>query len=153
MLGEGGKIITLYNRQRKVQFGLDWLESLAPLALKMVLEHPRGESHPPLPELQEVEVTFVSDKTIARIHRDFMNIPGATDVITFAHGEIIISTETARENAALYGRSLDEELARYLVHGLLHLNGYEDETKEQADQMHRVQEEILSASIAKNGVE
>jgi len=145
-------MITLYNRQRKVQFGLEWLEALAPIALEMVLAHPPGPGYPVLPELEEIEVTFVSDRTIAKVHRDFMNIPGATDVITFAHGEIIISTETARENAGLYGRSLDEELARYLVHGLLHLNGYEDETPEQATQMHRAQEEILAASIARNGV-
>lgn len=146
-------MITLYNRQRKVRFALDWLETLAPVALEQVLKHPPGESHPPLPELEEIEVTFVSDKTIAKVHRDFMNLPGATDVITFAHGEIIISTETALENAALYGRSLDEELARYLVHGLLHLNGYEDENSEDAKVMHRVQEKILAASIAGNGVQ
>lgn len=94
-------------------------------------------------------MTFVSDATIARVHRDFMSIPGATDVITFAHGEIVISAETAKSNAALYERPLDEELARYIVHGLLHLNGYED--KEPADfaQMHRLQERILKQCLEK----
>jgi len=82
------------------------------------------------------------------VHRDFMNIPGPTDVITFAHGEIIISPETAQENAALYGRSLDEELARYLVHGLLHLSGYEDQTPEEAARMHALQERLLAECIA-----
>ena len=102
-------------------------------------------------------MTFVSDAAIARVHRDFMNIPGATDVITFAHGEIVISTETAQLNAAQYGRPLGEELARYLVHGLLHLNGYEDKKPADAARMlarlsgrnHRVQERILSDCLKK----
>lgn len=139
--------ISLYNRQRKVRIDLPWLKRLAPAFVEAVLPHVVREDAP-LPFLSEVEVTFVSDATIARVHRDFMNIPGATDVITFAHGEIIISPETARENAALYGRSLDEELARYLVHGLLHLSGYEDQTPEDAALMHSLQEEILAGCIA-----
>ena len=94
-------------------------------------------------------MTFVSDAAIARVHRDFMNIPGATDVITFAHGEIVISTETAQLNAAQYGRPLGEELARYLVHGLLHLNGYEDKKPADAARMHRMQERILSDCLKK----
>ncbi len=99
--------------------------------------------------LAEVEVSFLSDAAIARVHRDFMGIPGATDVITFDHGEIVISTETARENAALYGRSLGEELALYIVHGLLHLNGYEDKTGPEAARMHRIQEKILQECLAR----
>lgn len=140
--------ITLHNRQRKVGLAFPWLRRFAPLALEKCLRYPAHEDAP-LPRLWEVEVTFVSDATIARVHRDFMSIPGATDVITFAHGEIVISAETAKSNAALYERPLDEELARYIVHGLLHLNGYED--KEPADfaQMHRLQERILKQCLEK----
>lgn len=138
--------ISLYNRQRKVRIDLAWLKRLAPLLVEAVLPHVAKEDSP-LPFLSEVEVTFVSDATIARVHRDFMNIPGATDVITFAHGEIIISPETALENAAHYGRSLDEELARYLIHGLLHLSGYEDQTPAEAKAMHALQERLLAGCI------
>lgn len=140
--------ITLYNRQRKVRFALPWMRRLAVEALTASLPH-RARPDAPLAHLPEVEVTFVSDAAIARVHRDFMGIPGATDVITFDHGEVIISTETARTNAALYGRPLDEELARYIVHGLLHLNGYED--KEPADfaRMQQQQEQILAHCLHK----
>ncbi len=117
------------------------------MALEECLKHPR-HGNAPLPTLGEVEVTFVSDATIARVHRDFMEIPGATDVITFDHGEIVISTETARENANLYGRPLEEELARYIVHGLLHLNGFEDKTEAEAAEMHELQEKILAGCLA-----
>ena len=140
--------ISLHNRQRKVRAALPWLRRFAPLALAECLLHPaHGET--PLPRLGEVEVTLVSDATIARVHRDFMEIPGATDVITFDHGEIVISTETAQANAAIYGRSLDEELALYIVHGLLHLNGYEDKEPTAAARMHRLQEQILADCLEK----
>jgi probable rRNA maturation factor len=135
--------ITLYNRQRKVRFALPWLRRLAVEALSATLPH-RAHLAAPLSTLPEVEVTFVSDAAIAKVHRDFMNIPGATDVITFDHGEVIISTETALSNAAHYGRSLDEELARYVVHGLLHLNGYEDKEPADFDRMQQLQEQILT---------
>ena len=135
--------ISLHNRQRKVRFALPWLRRFAPVALAECLRHP-AHARTPLPGLPEVEVTFVSDAAIARVHREFMEIPGATDVITFAHGEIVISTETARENAALYGRTLEQELALYVVHGLLHLNGYEDKEPRDAARMHQLQERILA---------
>lgn len=141
--------ITLHNRQRKVAFSFSWLRRFAPLALDECLRHPAPAArNPPLPGLAEVEVTFVSDATIARVHRDFMDIPGATDVITFGHGEIVISAETARSNAPLYGRALEEELALYVVHGLLHLHGFEDKTPSDAEQMSRVQEAILARCLA-----
>jgi len=138
--------ITLHNRQRKVAIPFPWLQRFAPVALRECIRHPRHEEAPLL-TLEEVEVTFVSDATIARVHRDFMEIPGATDVITFEHGEIVISTETARDNANLYGRPLEEELARYIVHGLLHLNGFEDKTEADATQMHELQEKILAGCL------
>jgi len=52
-----------------------------------------------LTQIQEVEVSLVDDVTIADVHLRFMDIPGATDVITFDHGEIHISVETARQQA------------------------------------------------------
>jgi len=140
--------ITLHNRQRKIRIALPWLRRFAPAALGECLRHP-VHGNTPLPRLPEVEVTLVSDATIARVHRDFMDIPGATDVITFDHGEIVISAETAQANAVRYGRTLDEELALYVVHGLLHLNGYEDKQPADAAQMHRLQERILADCLEK----
>ena len=98
--------------------------------------------------LDEVEVVLVSDRTIARVHRDFMNIPGATDVITFEHGEIVMSAETAHHHAKAHGHSIEAELALYTVHGLLHLNGFEDATSRAAARMHRVQDRVLKECLA-----
>lgn len=138
--------ISLHNRQRKLRFSIDWLRRLAHDAFGRCLHHP-ARAGAALASLSEVEVTFVSDATIARVHRDFMNIPGATDVITFDHGEIVISTETARANAALYGRTLDQELALYIIHGLLHLNGYEDKEPQDFARMQELQERILTECL------
>lgn len=139
--------ITLHNHQRKVRLSLPWLRQVAILALNECLKHPAFENAP-LASLSNVEVSFVSDAKIARVHRRFMDIPGATDVITFDHGEIVVSAETARSNARNYGRTLDEELALYIVHGLLHLNGFEDKKPDDAEKMRQLQERILEKCLA-----
>jgi probable rRNA maturation factor len=97
--------------------------------------------------LDEVEVAVVSDAVIARVHRDFMDIPGVTDVITFDHGEIVVSAQTAARCAVEHGHSVDAELALYIVHGLLHLNGYDDMTPEARKVMHAVQNRIWRALL------
>ncbi len=98
-------------------------------------------------QLNEVEVAIVSDRVIARVHRDFMGISGATDVITFSHGEIVMSAQSARLHARDYGHSTDHELALYTIHGLLHLNGYEDATARDAARMHAAQDRVLRACL------
>ncbi len=141
------QIITIQNRQRTVRFDLAWLRRVAALALEKCRAC-SADARFALAGLPEVEVAIVSDRTIARVHMQFMAIPGPTDVITFAHGEIVISAETARANAAGYGHSIGEELALYTVHGLLHLNGFEDKTSRDAARMRKVQNRILSECLA-----
>src|SRR4051812_40869865 len=81
--------ISVQNRQRRVRYSLPWLRRFAEIALEPC------EKTTDTPLAAEVEVTIVSDKTIARVHLDFMGLPEATDVITFHHGEIVASAETA----------------------------------------------------------
>jgi probable rRNA maturation factor len=112
-------------------------------ALGACLELPRMKSGG-LSRLGEVEVVFVSDKRIAAIHQQFMNDAAPTDVITFQHGEIVISVETAKRQAREFGTSVDDELRLYLVHGLLHLLGFDDKTAAAAREMKRVQEKLVA---------
>lgn len=139
--------IILYNRQRTVRVELGWLRRFAWLALAQCVEQ-SGDRRFALRRLSEVEIVLVSDRTIARLHKDFMNIAGATDVITFEHGEIVISAETARRRAPEFGHSADAEIALYLVHGLLHLNGFDDLAPRDAARMRRAQDRIWKACLA-----
>lgn len=114
----------------------------ANLALPLALEHPANGGGV-LPDLDWVEISIVDDPTIAQVHQDFMDIPGATDVITFAHGEIVISSETAQSYADEYEHSLKKELTLYIIHGLLHLSGHEDADPEEREAMEKIQFSIL----------
>lgn len=124
---------------------LSWLRQLGKRALNAALAVPREASV--LPTLHEIEVTLVDDAEISRVHGEFMDLPEPTDVITFHHGEILISVETAVRQAGDYGRSLRDEVALYLVHGLLHLAGYEDKRPEDFEEMAALQERILKDSL------
>jgi probable rRNA maturation factor len=134
--------ITVQNRQRKVRFDLVWLREFAGRALPACLKHAIGPDALLL-QLPEVGVSIISDAAIADVHRRFMQIKGPTDVITFEHGEILISAETAKKQAQEYGQKLETELGLYIVHGLLHLNGFDDIKSADAKKMHRLQQKIL----------
>ena len=140
--------IELQNRQRRVRLNLPWLRQVAAAAVEECLPH-SADGRFTLSQLMEIDVAIVSDRVIARVHRDFMNIPGATDVITFEHGEIVISAETAEVQAAGQGHPVEHEIALYTVHGLLHLNGFDDASPGDAARMHAVQDQILCACLAK----
>lgn len=81
----------------------------------------------------ELSLVFLTDPALAQVHADFMDDPSATDVITFEGdaaaglaGEICVSADTARAYAREHGRDFATELTLYLVHGWLHLAGYDD---------------------------
>jgi len=134
--------ISVHNRQRKVRFDLAWLKKFSVRALTECVAH-AATADAPLSQLSSVEVSVVSDATIADVHMRFMQVEGSTDVITFDHGEILISAETAKKYARKYGQKLEAELGLYIIHGLLHLNGYDDIKTADAAKMHRLQERIL----------
>ena len=135
--------ITIINRQRAARVDLSSLREFAERALIECLKLQRRKLGS-LTDLPEVSVVLVSDKRIADIHGRFMDDPTPTDVITFDHGEIVISTQTAKRQARQFGTSLAHELRLYLVHGLLHLCGYDDKTRKGAAEMKRIQERVVS---------
>jgi probable rRNA maturation factor len=86
----------------------------------------------------EIGISLVDDRRIAALHRRWLGVPGPTDVITFdlspgggpraagLAGDLVVSAETARRMARAVGWTAHRELAYYVVHGLLHLAGYDD---------------------------
>ena len=138
-------MIEVYNNQDVVALSdalLERLEQAAQLALPLALAN-HAHDGGVLLGLDLVEVSIVDDPTIDQVHRDFMDIPGATDVITFAHGEIVLSVETAQSYAKEYGNSFERELMLYIVHGLLHLSGHEDAIATEREVMESIQFDIL----------
>ena len=95
-------------------------------------------------KLPKIFVWLISDRRISQLHRQFLGETGPTDVLTFQHGEIFISVETAKRHAHGFGNSLVRELQLYIVHGLLHLHGLDDRTQSGARKMKKAQEKILS---------
>lgn len=140
--------IRVQNRQRTVALNVPWLRRFAGAALDQCAGD-SGDGHFALRNLEEIEVAIVSDRTMARIHSQFMGITGPTDVLTFQHGEIVLSAETALDHARRRGHLVDTELALYIVHGLLHLNGFDDLTPGDAARMRRTQQRILKACLAR----
>jgi probable rRNA maturation factor len=135
-------VVHVQNRQRRVRFAVAWVRRFAKLAASHCVSHSANGAFA-LRELPEVEITVVSDRVIARVHEQFMGIPGATDVITFEHGEIVMSAETACLYAAEHAHAIEQELGLYTIHGLLHLNGFEDAEPRDAELMHEVQNHVL----------
>ena len=134
--------ITVRNLQRKVLIDVADLEKFAAKAVELCLRVPPRRTTN-LAQLRETSVLIISDRRIALLHRQFMHESGPTDVITFQHGEIFISAETARRHARRFGNPLKRELRLYVVHGLLHLHGFDDRDQVAAQEMQVVQRRIL----------
>jgi len=90
---------------------------------------------PALPSVPagELSLVFLTDPALAQLHADFLDDPTTTDVITFeglpalgTAGEICVSADTAATYAKKHRRDFSAELTLYVVHGWLHLAGYDD---------------------------
>jgi probable rRNA maturation factor len=139
--------IIIGNHQDAVDVPVAWLtalEDIGEAAARMAAGRAADEENS-LSHLATLEVALVDDETSARVHMDFMEIPGPTDVITFHHGEIVIGAEVAKRQAEEYGEPLGREILRYFVHGLLHLAGHEDAEAKGREAMEAAQEEIVAA--------
>ena len=135
--------LELYDHQSALALDLDRLFQAAAAALPLVLAQP-GPHPAVLSDLEEVEVSFIDDVRITQVHAEFMHDPSPTNVITFEHGEILISTDTALRQAAELAHDPQRECALYIIHGLLHLNGHEDGVEAERETMRWVQEQILA---------
>ena len=101
----------------------------------------------------EISLAFVDNPTIHRLNQRFLKHDEPTDVLSFplsetgAHklqGELVIGAEVAKEQAAERGHEVDAELALYVIHGLLHLCGYNDHDPQDAELMGERERHYLS---------
>ncbi len=111
-----------------------------------------------------VSVIFVSDKKIHEINKKYRNIDRVTDVISFALadskdendyiaqelGDIFISVDAAKRQAIEYDHSEKREICFLFTHGLLHLNGFDHQNKDEEKEMVKYQKMILDDIVSEN---
>ena len=118
-------MIEAVNRQRKRKIDTKAWETFAARAAEAI-----GKPH------SSAVIAFVSDQAIRQLNQQFRGIDKATDVLSFPSdepdethlGDIAISVDTAIVQAKENGLEFDDELAQLILHGLLHLSGYDHET-------------------------
>ncbi|PYJ63922.1 MAG: rRNA maturation RNase YbeY [Verrucomicrobia bacterium] len=138
--------ITVRNLQRKIPVNVAELQQSAVKVLRRCLQLQKRKPMD-LTRSRNVFVWLISDRRMSRLHRQFLGKTGPTDVLTFQHGEIFISVETAERHARVFGNPLVRELQLYIVHGLLHLHGFDDRTPAEAHKMKSTQERILRSAL------
>jgi probable rRNA maturation factor len=143
--GEGQPRIEVRNAQRIVPIAMPPLQSFARVACALAWKHKRRNSQ--IGSLDAIFVTVISDREMARLHEQFSGLSGTTDVLTFHHGEIAISAETARRQGPEFHSRTERELRLYIVHGLLHLCGFDDHSAKQRTIMQNMQDKILALAI------
>ena len=115
-------MIEVVNRQRRVQIDTDAWADFAAKALDAI-----GKSG------SSATVAFVSDKSIRKLNQQFRGMDKATDVLSFpadepdSLGDVAVSVDTAAAQANENGLSFESEIAQLILHGLLHLSGYDHE--------------------------
>lgn len=107
-------------------------------------------------QTQEVSITFASDRFVRRLNKKYRGVDTPTDVLAFAMkegewpeiqphllGDVVISVDTAKKQALDLGHSLNRELAILLIHGVLHLIGYDHMRPSEAKRMQALEKKIL----------
>ena len=99
----------------------------------------------------EVGYLFCNDEHILEVNREYLGHDYYTDIITFDYceddvlnGDLVISLDTVRSNAELFGKAYDEELHRVIIHGILHLCGLNDKGPGEREQMEAAEDAALA---------
>jgi len=113
---------------------------------------------------KELSVLFAGDARIRKLNARYRNIDRPTDVLSFPQnggngpaspllGDVVVSVETARRQAREHNLSLDQELVLLLIHGILHLLGYDHETsRAEAGRMQRKTRELFQTIFPEGNV-
>jgi len=129
--------------QEKIRFKLPHPRKTSQWILNVV----KLEDHKPA----EINFIFCSDQYLKTINLEYLAHNTLTDIITFDYsdvsgiqGDVFISIQRVKENAEKFGTSLDEEVHRVMVHGVLHLMGYSDKSKSAKALMRKKEDAYLS---------
>lgn len=102
-------------------------------------------------KLGEIGIIFCSDNYILDVNMKYLQHDYFTDIITFDYcerntlsGDLFISVDSVRDNADFYGTEFEDELNRVIVHGLLHLIGYDDHSESEQKMMRSKEDYYLS---------
>lgn len=125
------------------QFNNKWLRMVAESEIKRI---------------GDISIIFCSDNYILEVNMKYLQHDYFTDIITFDYcegdrlsGDLFISIDSVRENAKLYKTEFNEELNRVMVHGILHLIGYDDHTQKDQKLMRTKENYYLSFREALKG--
>ena len=136
--------VEMIDHQQEVALPQEWQQALrdaASQAWTMVVEHACEAHH--LLDVDELEIAFVTRADSDRIHREFMDVAGETDVITSLNGACVICPAVAAAQAAEHGEPVLRELLRYIIHGMLHLAGHLDDQESRKIVMEAIQERLV----------
>lgn len=106
-----------------------------------------------LPSESELSISFIDDRSMRELNRVWRNIDRTTDVLSFPQGggpdhsllgDIVISLDTAKRHSGNYGNTVHEEIKKLLVHGILHLLGYDHKKKKEKEVMREKETGLLS---------
>ena len=102
----------------------------------------------------DIGYLFCSDEHILDVNKEYLGHDYYTDIITFDYceddvlnGDLVISLDTVRSNAELFGKAYDEELHRVIIHGILHLCGLNDKGPGEREQMEAAEDKALKLRI------
>ena len=94
-------------------------------------------------KIPELSIVLACDARMRSLNKKYKNKDRVTDVLAFDYGEIVICLPQAKRQAKEIGNSLEKELGILLIHGILHLAGYNDQTKQQRERMTKRQDNIF----------
>ena len=126
--------IAVINFQRQCPIPVTLIKKTAIRSIKALkLEH------------EAITIVFAGTVRMRSINRKFLGHDYVTDVITFDHGDIIICPQVAKRFAKAYGQDVKREILLYVVHGLLHLAGYDDKKEEDIKRMRAMEKKLIGA--------
>ncbi|MBZ0166037.1 MAG: rRNA maturation RNase YbeY [Candidatus Omnitrophica bacterium] len=141
--------VDIIDQQKKVSLEISQIKTIVRTILRHLKIHDA-----------QLSFVFVSSQKIRAINKKYLNRSHATDVLAFdfssasatagkasaaVTGEIIISTDAVRQNALRFKSTMAAELVLYIVHGLLHLVGYDDHSPRDVNQMRAKEEDVMRA--------